>query len=254
MRIQAIATGSFNIEAAMASPELRQFKSLMARADIHPIKPMTLADVDRRLTGAEISAGIQARAEGRDVARRALGGLTYFSPRSVPFHSAGDRGPVVFREPIGPPLQFRWISSPGANGLPMPGGKLPQPARAGWGLLFFPPGPAPSQAETVGRWRFLGRSLRLGVAHRRRPEIATMHAGIGVILFLLDSAVGDVRLPAGRRLPANPGTGDRPKSIAGPGSPSPLKLESKANARRDRPSAKRNPPWQMSGLRTPRKR
>jgi hypothetical protein len=60
MKIQAIATErAFNIEAAMASPEIRQFKSLMARADIHPTKSMTLADIDRRLTAAEIP--LQAR-------------------------------------------------------------------------------------------------------------------------------------------------------------------------------------------------
>jgi hypothetical protein len=35
MNIRAVSTESFNIEAAMASPEIRQFKSLMARADIH---------------------------------------------------------------------------------------------------------------------------------------------------------------------------------------------------------------------------
>jgi hypothetical protein len=59
MRIHAIRDDSttFDIQAALASPELRQFKSLMSRADINPVGKMTVADVDRRLTAAEVPLG-----------------------------------------------------------------------------------------------------------------------------------------------------------------------------------------------------
>jgi hypothetical protein len=56
MQIHAIANQpSFNIAAAMQSPEVRAVKSLMASADLRPLGKMSIAEIDRKLSASRLS-------------------------------------------------------------------------------------------------------------------------------------------------------------------------------------------------------
>jgi hypothetical protein len=51
MQINAIATAPTNIQAALASPEVRAVAKLLAAADIAITKPLSIAELDTMLAG-----------------------------------------------------------------------------------------------------------------------------------------------------------------------------------------------------------
>jgi hypothetical protein len=54
MQIHAV-TEPFNLQAAMTNREIVGCRSILAAADLHPAGRMTLAEVDRKLSGSRLT-------------------------------------------------------------------------------------------------------------------------------------------------------------------------------------------------------
>ena len=53
-KMRAVAEPTFSITAALARPEIRVCRSMMAAADIDPTGRLTLAEVDRKLSQSRL--------------------------------------------------------------------------------------------------------------------------------------------------------------------------------------------------------